>query len=232
MNPTTTTTMRSFHGDAALKEHLIATVRVHREADELAKGIYYQPGNGRKAQMCAVGCILKDPGGGHERFEPEFGLPAEWGYLTETIFEGLPDPEHKTWVERVVKATPVDVDLRPTMFRIRARVLREVAKEKIEKDKWGVLEAIEFAARLCEMEARGEIVSAEENERILDMSRWAARAAGAATGAAWAAWGARAAWAAGAAWAAWAAGAAGADAWRRIAQITVEEFERAGRVEA
>lgn len=70
MTATTTSTLRSFHGDPAVKEKYLGRVRAHAAADELIHGVYWEGGKG-----CAVGCTVHS--GDHTAYEVELGLP-EW----------------------------------------------------------------------------------------------------------------------------------------------------------
>ena len=99
--------MLTFHGSQELKDQRIAQVRAHRLADQLVKGQYWENGKG-----CAVACILHSSD--HWLAESELGIPVELFYLTDRIFESLPNGEAMMWPERFLQAIPVGVDLRAT----------------------------------------------------------------------------------------------------------------------
>lgn len=97
-------TRLSYHGDPALKARLIAEANRHREQGMLVKGVYWKNGKG-----CAVGCLLRDPSGGHWKFPIEFGIPEFFARLDDAIFEGLPDKDAQLWPARFLEAIPVGV---------------------------------------------------------------------------------------------------------------------------
>jgi hypothetical protein len=96
----------AFHGEPQLKAHVIQKMREHREADRLIQHFYWKNGRG-----CAVGCLLQDPYGGHERYETEFGIPRQLALLEDGIFECLDIQSAVAWPERFLEAIPVGADL-------------------------------------------------------------------------------------------------------------------------
>jgi len=99
--------MLTFHGKKELKDQRIAKVRMHRLADQLVKGTYWEDGKG-----CAIGCTIHS--GRHQDYETELGIPVELAYLEDRIFELLPNGKAMMWPERFLDAIPVGVDLRAT----------------------------------------------------------------------------------------------------------------------
>ena len=99
----------AYHGKPELKDETMAMIAAHRLADELAKGAYVRR-NGKVA-YCAVGCLLKDPEGGHMRYESEFGIPAQLAHIEDGIFESLPDELCRLWPERFMGAIRPGADL-------------------------------------------------------------------------------------------------------------------------
>lgn len=189
--------MLAYHGDAVLKDKLVAKIFAHRQADEIAQGAYVKK-NGRTT-YCAVGCLLEDPEGGHRRYESEFGIPAQLAHLEDSIFEALPEEAAKLWPERFMGAIPVGADL--------SKVWPNLAVWLMVDEKWGLVNTTEAedVKAVCERIAdaytriaAGDAISDLEAEEITNAAR-----------AAWAAWDA---WATNAAWAARAARAA-RDAW-------------------
>ena len=102
----------------------------------------------------------------HERYAEELGVPADLPPLLDQTFEALSNGDAQAWPEQVLDATPVGVDLRPAMHRIKARILREVgwfAEHKDDKnDELGVIAAVQRVAKLHD-----ECVD-------IDDSRWSA----------------------------------------------------------
>lgn len=111
--------MKAYNGDENLKAILISQVREHREADRLVKGIYRDlDGRG-----CAVGCLTRDPVGGHAQYEL-WGIPVELAHLEDAIFEGLPEADAQMWPERFLSAIKPGADLRSVWPRWRDETLR------------------------------------------------------------------------------------------------------------
>lgn len=96
--------MLSFHNDASIKQKYIDRVKLHFEADEIIKGVYWENGKG-----CAIGCTLYS--GSHINYEIELGIPEILAYLEDIIFESLPNDLAKTWPLQFLAAINVGVDL-------------------------------------------------------------------------------------------------------------------------
>lgn len=97
--------MLAYHNEPQLKAGALERMRQHRAADELLRGKYWSLGRG-----CAVGCLLHDVDGGHERYEAEFGIPVALAHLEDTLFEHLPE-NHLDWPVAFLGAIPVGADL-------------------------------------------------------------------------------------------------------------------------
>jgi hypothetical protein len=106
--------MRAFVGSEVTKPELIASLEAHRAADRIARGFSYWTGNGA-GRGCAVGCSLHDfrrgAEGQHALYEPLFGVPRAIAYLEDRIFEGLPVAEAPDWPLRFTRAIAEGADL-------------------------------------------------------------------------------------------------------------------------
>src|ERR1700677_5366688 len=96
--------MIAYHGDPKIKADIIAQLGMHRRADQITKGRYWDGGKG-----CAVGCTIHS--GNHAEYEPRFGIPSLLAGLEDCIFEGLPNDLAMEWPMRFMAAIPVGVDL-------------------------------------------------------------------------------------------------------------------------
>ena len=96
--------MKAYHGEQEIKDAVLAQLEMHRLADELVKGQYWEDGKG-----CAVGCTIYSDD--HEEYENLFGIPQMLAHLEDTIFEGLPNGQAKAWPEKFMRAAPVGADL-------------------------------------------------------------------------------------------------------------------------
>lgn len=179
---TATPPLKAFHGDAQLKEQLLDQVELHRKADEIVGGAYFEK-TGGKLQACGIGCIMHDPDGGHMAMAERLNIPPALVYLYEGIFEALPRGEQrqKDFPGQFLAAIEVGADLTNIWPRFAAWMMLD--------EEWGLAPKTEneevkaICKRVGEAYQRmdaGEIISDEEADEI-------ARAA-------WAAWAARDAW--------------------------------------
>lgn len=106
-----TATLTAYHGDPGLKEQTLKKIRAHQQADQIIQGYYWEKGDDGVFRGCAVGCLLEDPDGGHERYETEFGIPVQLAWLEDGIFEWLPADVARGWPLRFMAAAPIGADL-------------------------------------------------------------------------------------------------------------------------
>jgi hypothetical protein len=108
----------AFHGNAELKEFVLAQLDAHRKADRLVHGVYWENGKG-----CAVGCTLEAvrlrngnadrniDHAAHALYESELGIPVILARLEDRIFEGMRRTYSQAWPERFVSAIQPGADL-------------------------------------------------------------------------------------------------------------------------
>lgn len=145
--------LRAYNNDPALKADLLKQMRAHREADELVRGHYWNNGKG-----CAVGCLTKNPYGGHKEYE-KWGIPEELAHLEDAMFEDLSKKKALAWPERFLLAIPIGADLSSIWHQWFAEILRMdllPLKEVLEDTK--VMSAIEAVAVLHERSVGGSAV--------------------------------------------------------------------------
>ncbi|MGH2876667.1 MAG: hypothetical protein ACRDLV_10485, partial [Solirubrobacteraceae bacterium] len=104
------TTSRAYHSDPALKTRTLAQIAAHRAADEILQGTYYARCDGR-LRVCAVGCVLHNPDGGHEAYETELGISAQLAHLEDGLFEAMALEAAKGWPGRFMSAIQSGADL-------------------------------------------------------------------------------------------------------------------------
>jgi len=97
-------TMLSYHNNPGIKAAILRQLSMHREADQLVKGQYWEGGKG-----CAIGCTLHS--GMHMEYETRFGIPVVLARLEDRLFEGLPNKKSQEWPERFMGAIGVGRDL-------------------------------------------------------------------------------------------------------------------------
>lgn len=113
--------MITFNGDAGLKAKIRAQLQAHYDADEIAKGVYWENGKG-----CAVGCTIHCSN--HLEYEKQFGIPIQLAYLEDVIFENLPNGYAKEWPLRFWDAIPVEKDLGVVINRFLSWLINEELK--------------------------------------------------------------------------------------------------------
>ena len=110
--------MLAYLNDPSLKTFVLDQLAMHREADKLIKGTYWDNGKG-----CAVGCTIeavrlhngnakkKLDHTSHELYETELGIPSILARLEDKFFEALPNGESQAWPERFMTAIMPGADL-------------------------------------------------------------------------------------------------------------------------
>ena len=102
--------MKAFHGYASVKEKYIARVEAHMAADEVTRGVGFEPASGgKKAKMCAVGSTLDAYD--HSRYPFELGIPEWLARVEDTLFEGMSVEKSKTWPRDFLNVIDLGVNL-------------------------------------------------------------------------------------------------------------------------
>jgi hypothetical protein len=221
MPATTTKPLRGWHGDAELKAATIAEMKAHREADELVRGFYFRDGKG-----CAVGCLTRDPEGGHAQYPERWGIPTWLAHLEDHIFEGLPEEKALLWPERFLTAVPLGGDFKGLADRLAIARLKEeclpLSGQWLESERTKVVAAIEQTIAALEGKGDRAAAAAESAAAAAAAARSARSARSAAARSAWsAAAAARSAWSA----AARSARSAAAAAYEREADRLIAALE-------
>lgn len=107
--------MPAYHNNPAIKERLLAQVRAHRAADEIAHGAYVARDPDGRMRYCAVGCTIHSEV--HAAYESIFGCPEALAELQDSIFERLPAGPDLLFPERFLEAIPVGADLSRVGYR-------------------------------------------------------------------------------------------------------------------
>ncbi len=174
----------SYHGDPAIKDKYITRVKAHQEADHLIQGYgYWEDGKG-----CAVGCTLELPGGQHEQYPIEFGVPTWLAHLEDHIFENLPKEEARKWPLEFLDAIPIGItDAQFSNVRDRfQKFWLERQKTQIDQSKYpSVVKAITTVISLLDSALGGNAPLAAAWSAARSAARSAAEsAAGSAAGSA------------------------------------------------
>jgi hypothetical protein len=185
-------TTTAYHGDEALRTKYIDRANAHREADDYIQAYgYWCDGKG-----CTIGCLAHSDDNAHAVLEKDAGLPEVLNHLADVIFEGLPDPDYKTWAERYASAPRASADLSKVHHRFLDWLLSdELPRHFDATTNPDVAKVSKAAAELHRRSANSENVSQDEwaktwadaeaavTVRELPWTKtvWAARAALAAT---------------------------------------------------
>jgi hypothetical protein len=186
---TTEKPLRAYHGDEDLKEKTVAEARWHREQSLLVKDLYFEKGS-KKA--CAVGCLTKNPSGGHSEYPDLFGIPTWMAYLEERVFVGLPEEKALLWPERFLSAIPVGADFDGLADRLAIRRLKEeclpLSGQWPESVRAQVVASIEQTIAALESGKEEELSAAwSAAESAAESAAWSAESAESAKSAAWSA---------------------------------------------
>lgn len=182
-------TLIAFHGDPSLKSQVLSQLAAHRAADELWQGVYWLDGKG-----CAVGCLTRDPMGGHHRYPELWGIPEHLAWLEDELFERLEEDAALGWPERFMSAVPVGADLsmvwprwalwlcetelhRHTSDRLVLAVVGEVATAYRRWVETGAVDDIERTGAWREMAMRESRMSYTDRA-LAQAARWLAEAMG------------------------------------------------------
>jgi len=103
-------TLKAFHGSQEIKDKYLKRVKMHMDADEIVRGIGYEPGYGSgKGKMCAIGCTLEAYN--HALYETELGIPKWLALLEDDLFENMSEAKSRTWPHEFLSAINPGCDL-------------------------------------------------------------------------------------------------------------------------
>lgn len=94
----------TFYGEPELKNSLLAYTKQHQEADAYIRGKWINgeiASNGSK-KGCFYGCMTQRKDNTLSAASEQYGLPLWYVYVTEKIYEGLPENE---WLQFPYQAT-------------------------------------------------------------------------------------------------------------------------------
>ena len=111
--------MRAFIDGRVSKARLLNSLREHARMDRVIQGYYWlikgwdpawPRGGGVSVGGCFMGCCLHDFSPGFEsskrEYERVFGIPQNLVFEAESVFEGLPISEAKSFPVRLIEAIP------------------------------------------------------------------------------------------------------------------------------
>lgn len=189
--------MLAYHNDPAVKSFHVEQARRHLAMDMLIRGTYGE-GNGDNFKGCSVGCMAHDisPGANlgnlHRIVAKSAGWPEWLVYLSEAIFEGLPEGDRQHFHVSLREAIPVGVNLEPARVPFLLTLQRRnLARLLIKPEPYTVQcrEAIQRVIDLLDDGGTAESELAEAAEAAKAVGRSGRRSVLSATWSAmWSAW--------------------------------------------
>ena len=154
------------------KDGLLAQLKHHQELDAFVQGQWLQEekieGNGFKG--CFYGCTMQSANNPREEFSEKYDIDLWYCYLTEKIFEGLPDGEFQSFPYQSIKIVPLNYDFNKAKSAFhRGMLLKQLEWVKDEKCR----EAIQLCADLF-LVPFNEIEYSAESARSAAWSAWSA----------------------------------------------------------
>ncbi len=167
--------MIAFHGMKAVQELYVGRAKMHRAADEIMKGVYVGTQADGRPGYCNVGCLIHS--NDHSAFERDMGVPLAIAYLSDRIFEGLPDPDFKDFPTQFINAIPLGADLSRVIARFSIWLLSDPEQGVMRfADERGKA-AIEGVVALYERVVAGDLPTGEAWESVAKAASTAADAA-------------------------------------------------------
>jgi len=158
--------MQAFHNDPKIKDFYLTRLKMHRAADELIHGIYWENGKG-----CAIGCTLHSDK--HEDFETVLGLPEWFAFLFEFLFEKQKNSKAKDFPIQALEAIHIGADLQKTYHKFCVFLLEEIIqfdKEKFPQVKKAIDDIIQLHRRVID-----KAVVQEEERSAAQAAAWSAK---------------------------------------------------------
>jgi hypothetical protein len=105
--------MLSFNNNQELKDELIAKLKHHQELDTFIQGQWLTnekvDGNGFKG--CFYGCTMQTTENPIQKFSEKYNIDLWYCYLTEKIFENLPDGEYQKFPLQSIEILPIGFNI-------------------------------------------------------------------------------------------------------------------------
>jgi hypothetical protein len=205
--------MKTFNGNQKQKDELLEKLLHHQNLDTFIQGDWLSDtkveGNGFKG--CFYGCTMQTQDRPREAFSELYNIDLWYCYITEKIFEGLPDGEYQTFPYKSIEILPVDFDFNV----VKSAFHRGMLLKQLD---WVTDENVVKVIHQC-----ADLFLVPFNE--IDKSvAWSAESA------AWSAWSAARSAAESAAWSAWsAAESAARSAWSAAESAARSAAESAAR---
>ncbi|MFT6347106.1 MAG: hypothetical protein ACJAYB_000087 [Psychromonas sp.] len=94
------------------KETAIELMKGHQVADLIQQGDWFNPISG---VGCCYGCMMQTDDNALEKAAVFMGVPLWFVYLSEAVFEGLPEEDSIFFPVQLLQLIPVDTDLTPVL---------------------------------------------------------------------------------------------------------------------
>ena len=121
--------MKAFFENQELKQKLVTELEHHQKLDAFIQGTWITSekieNNGFKG--CFYGCTMQSEENPLEEFSEKYNIDLWYVYLTEKIFEGLPDGEYQKFPIEAIKVIPLGFDFN----KIKSRFHQEILKDQL-----------------------------------------------------------------------------------------------------
>ena len=173
------------------KDYWVSTMQEHQDSDRLIAGEWFREDSETEFKGCFFGCAMQTDESPLEKAIEAMGLPDWLIYLSEKIYEGLPQDERILFPVRLLESIPVGKNLEPIKHKLAITRLTKLATENNR-----VSECINIIIELHKIKLIGKEVSFEDwssAESAARSAAWSAESARSAWSAESAAWSARSA---------------------------------------
>ena len=121
--------MKAFFENQELKQKLVTELEHHQKLDAFIQGTWITSekieNNGFKG--CFYGCTMQSEENPLEEFSEKYNIDLWYVYLTEKIFEGLPDGEYQKFPLEAIDIIPLGFDFN----KIKSRFHQELLKDQV-----------------------------------------------------------------------------------------------------
>ena len=119
--------MKTFYGETELKQSLLKYTKEHQEADSYIRGEWLNGVKSKNGSIkgCFYGCMTQSRENTLEKASCQYGLPLWYVYVTEKIYEGLPEDKWLSFPYEAIELLPVGIDMNKIRSEFNRRLLTD-----------------------------------------------------------------------------------------------------------
>ena len=104
--------MKAFNNEQQLKNELLLNLKQHQELDDFVRGKWLTTDKNHLGEFkgCFYGCTMQTSKNPIEKFSEKYNIDLWYCYLTEKIFEGLPEQEASAFPYQSIEKIPLGFD--------------------------------------------------------------------------------------------------------------------------